>query len=44
MDSVCGLLRGHGSSLFDEMSFFFGGCLHFGSFLEVKTFFVDSVS
>jgi len=24
MDSVCGLLRGHGSSLFDEMSFFSG--------------------
>lgn len=25
MDSVFGLLRGHGSSLFDEMSFFGGG-------------------
>lgn len=38
MDSVCGLLRGHGSSLFDEMSFF-GGSSSLRAFLEVKKFF-----
>lgn len=38
MDSVCGLLRGHGSSLFDEMSFS-GGSSSLRTFLEVKKFF-----
>jgi len=38
MDSVFGLLRGHGSSLFDEMSFS-GENSSLRAFLEVKKFF-----
>ena len=38
MNSVFGLLRGHGSSLFDEMSFS-GGSSSLRAFLEVKKFF-----
>lgn len=38
MDSVFGLFRGHGSSLFDEMSFS-GENSSLRAFLEVKKFF-----
>lgn len=38
MDSVFGLFRGHGSSLFDELSFS-GENSSLRAFLEVKKFF-----